>query len=71
MKALLDGVADTPVSVEEAAAAFRGARRELIERHLETLEIMGEVARDGDGRFHAGAAGSRSRAAPSVGAPAE
>ncbi|HEX7120504.1 MAG TPA: DNA methyltransferase [Longimicrobiales bacterium] len=51
--ALLDVVAAGPVSVEEAASGFRGARRDLVERHLETLAIMGEVQKDGEGRFHA------------------
>lgn len=42
-----------PVTVEEAVATFEGARRELVVRHLETLELMGEVTRDGAGRFAA------------------
>lgn len=35
------------------AAHFSGARRDLIERHLDTLALMGEVARDADGRYEA------------------
>jgi hypothetical protein len=38
---------------EEIASTFRGARRQLVVRHLETLEILGEVRRDDQGRFHA------------------
>lgn len=32
---------------------FKGARRKLVARHLETLEILGEVRRDEQGRYHA------------------
>jgi len=54
--ALLDLVAGTPATVEEATSTFRGARRDLVERHLETLAIMGEVQRDESGRYRATAA---------------
>ncbi|HEX6938417.1 MAG TPA: hypothetical protein VF158_03330, partial [Longimicrobiales bacterium] len=54
--ALLDLVAGAPATVEEATSAFRGARRDLVERHLETLAIMGEVQRDEAGRFRASGA---------------
>lgn len=53
LAALIDLVDAGPVSVEEAAEAFKGARRDLVERHLETLAIMGEIQRTEDGVFHA------------------
>ena len=40
-----------PLSVAEMIAAFDGARRELVLRHLETLALMGEVVVDADGRY--------------------
>lgn len=52
MAALQERLAEAPLTVDEAVAAFRGARRELVERHLETLEIMGEVRRAEEGRYH-------------------
>ena len=59
--ALLDLIADSPATVEEATSAFRGARRDLVERHLETLAIMGEAQRDEAGRFRvSGATPARS-----------
>jgi len=39
--------------VEEVASRFRGARRALVERHLETLRILAEVRARPDGRYHA------------------
>jgi hypothetical protein len=39
------------LSVDQVASAFTGSRRDLIQRHLETLELMGEVTQDIDGRF--------------------
>jgi hypothetical protein len=44
-------VAQRALTPDEIAAYFTGARRDLIERHLDTLALMGEVARDGDGRY--------------------
>jgi hypothetical protein len=41
------------VTVDEAASHFAGARRDLIERHLETLAILGEVHVVGDGLYAA------------------
>jgi hypothetical protein len=40
-----------PVSIDHASAAFRGAKREIVARHLETLAILGEVRAEADGRF--------------------
>ena len=44
-------LAARPLGVDEVAASFDGARRDLVERHLETLALMGEVVRDADGRY--------------------
>lgn len=42
-----------PVTVESVARQFKGARRDLITRHLETLAVMGEAREDGGGVYHA------------------
>lgn len=39
------------VSADEATASFTGARRDLVLRHLGTLELMGEIVLDTDGRY--------------------
>ncbi|HEY5087001.1 MAG TPA: DNA methyltransferase, partial [Gemmatimonadaceae bacterium] len=44
-------VSRKPVSVEEATTSFTGARRDLVLRHLGTLELMGEIVLDADGRY--------------------
>lgn len=44
-------VSGGPVSIDEATAAFRGAKREIVARHLETLAILGEVRTEADGRY--------------------
>ena len=41
-----------PASVDEIAASFRGARRDVITRHLETLALMGELRIGSDGAYH-------------------
>jgi hypothetical protein len=53
MSALQRLVAKSPVSLEEAVVRFKGARRELVQRHLETLALMGEMWVDDLGRYHA------------------
>lgn len=40
MRSLL---ARAPLMAESAAAAFAGADRKLVERHLETLALIGEA----------------------------
>jgi hypothetical protein len=44
-------LAQGPRSVEEAASAFTGAKRDHVARHLETLALMGEVSVGEDGRY--------------------
>jgi hypothetical protein len=44
-------VADRPVTSDEAARTFMGAKRDIIARHLETLTILGELRQSPDGRF--------------------
>jgi hypothetical protein len=44
-------VAQAPRSVDEVAAAFSGARKDLVARHLETLAMMGEISLDTDNRY--------------------
>ncbi len=44
------------LSVDDAMQQFSGARRELVERHLETLAILGEVRVVESGRYSAVAA---------------
>ena len=46
-------VAQRAVTVDDVVASFSGARRDLIARHLDTLALMGEVTRDGGGRYAA------------------
>ncbi|HET6763730.1 MAG TPA: hypothetical protein VFH27_08655, partial [Longimicrobiaceae bacterium] len=42
-----------PHTAEEAAAAFDGARVDLVRRHLETLELVGELRAGEDARYGA------------------
>ncbi len=44
-------VATQPATVEQIARAFTGARRDLLIRHLETLELLGEVFRGKEGLY--------------------
>lgn len=48
-------VAQAPHSADEVAAAFRGARKDLVARHLETLAMMGEISLDADNRYRSAA----------------
>jgi hypothetical protein len=45
-------VSQAPRSVDDVVAAFAGARKDLVTRHLETLAMMGEIALDDQGRYH-------------------
>lgn len=40
-----------PYSAAELGAAFTGARKDLVLRHLETLALMGEITLGADGRY--------------------
>ncbi len=46
-------VASGPVTVEEAVGRFSGAKKEIVQRHLETLAILGELHAMGDGHYAA------------------
>lgn len=51
--ALRQIASESPITVDAALGRFTGAKRDLIERHLETLAILGEVQRLEDGRYAA------------------
>jgi len=44
-------IAQRPRTAAEVGASFARARRELVQRHLETLELMGEIVRGDDGAY--------------------
>jgi len=44
-------IARGALTADSATAAFAGADRKLVERHLETLALMGEAAVDQGGRY--------------------
>jgi hypothetical protein len=44
-------IALVPRTVDDVVAAFAGARKDLVTRHLETLAMMGEIALDDQGRY--------------------
>ena len=48
---------EAPISPADAATRFEGARLDLVQRHLETLAMLGEVRDLGDGRFAVAAGG--------------
>ncbi len=41
------------LSIDDTMSHFSGARREIVERHLETLAILGEVREIENGRYSA------------------
>ncbi len=45
-------LAQRPLNAAGVAAAFTGARPDLVQRHLETLSLMGELAVDAEHRYH-------------------
>ncbi|HEY5055770.1 MAG TPA: hypothetical protein VII58_06395, partial [Acidobacteriaceae bacterium] len=55
MFALQQLIARAPLSIEDALVRFKGAKRDLVQRHLETLALMGEMWVDDGGRYHASA----------------
>lgn len=46
-------IAARPLTVDEAANRFAAARREIVQRHLETLSLLGEAIVVGEGRYAA------------------
>lgn len=50
--AVKQSVSEAPGTLEEVASRFRGARRTLVERHLETLHLLVEVRMTDDNRYH-------------------
>ena len=40
-----------PISVDDAVKRFAGARRDVVERHLETLRLLGELRLADDGPY--------------------
>jgi amino acid permease len=42
-----------PLTVEEAARRFSGAKRDIVQRHLEMLAIVGDLHAIGDGHYAA------------------
>lgn len=53
--ALKSFVSSGPATVDDAMRQFKGARREIVSRHLETLAILGELRAGTDGRFRVSA----------------
>jgi hypothetical protein len=51
LTALRAAIADRPGTVEAIARRFRGARRAEVEKHLETLKVLGVVAGDPEGKW--------------------
>jgi hypothetical protein len=41
------------ITVEEACARFRGGRKDIVARHLETLAILGELHEIREGHYAA------------------
>jgi len=50
--ALQDLLKRSPSTLAEAVSAFKGARRDQVERHLGTLVMMGEAWTDTEGVYH-------------------
>lgn len=58
LTALRAVMGDDPGEVEVIAGRFRGARRGDVEKHLETLEVLGVVGRGGNGQWKVQSAGT-------------
>jgi hypothetical protein len=56
--AIKKALAAKALTAEELASAFAGARTDIVRRHLDILDVMGEVQSEADGRYHATIAGS-------------
>lgn len=39
------------MTVDNACGRFRGARREIVARHVDALALLGEVTQDTGGRY--------------------
>lgn len=52
LAAIIRLLSKKPMKADELVAAFQGARRDLVKRHLETLTIMGEIQQTDDGAFY-------------------
>jgi hypothetical protein len=48
-------VASQALGVDEVAGQFSGAKPEIVRRHLDILEVMGEVQKNPDGRYQGAA----------------
>jgi hypothetical protein len=47
--------AEASLGLTDAAARFTGAKAEIVRRHLDILEVMGEVMQNPDDRFQGAA----------------
>lgn len=43
------------LAIDEVAGQFSGAKPEIVRRHLDILEVMGEVQKNPDGRYQGAA----------------
>ena len=53
LSAISSLVAQRPLTPDEVATSFTGAKKDLIAKHLEILALMGEIVLDQDGRYGA------------------
>jgi hypothetical protein len=51
--ALQSLISRSPATADEAVRRFKGARRDIVARHLETLALLGEARFGPDGAYHA------------------
>ena len=48
-------LASRVLAIDEVAGQFSGAKPEIVRRHLDILEVMGEVQKNPDGRYQGAA----------------